>query len=425
MKIELTDLSAVKKSLVVEAEPEELVRETDESVRRIAKQARIPGFRPGKAPVDVIRKRFWPEIQEDVRERLVSRLYVAAAREKGLRPIGDPTLDELVHEDDKPFRFKTTFEVLPVLEPKNYKGVEVRQRSSRVGEQEVDEALESLREAHARYVTEDGRASQTGDILVADVEETPEGGEPDLRENAMIEVGLPQQLPAFNEALHGAVAGAELNFTVRYPDAHPSQKLAGRDVKYAVKVREIKRKDVPALDDEFAKDMGEFESLAALRARVVRDLEARKAAEARSTLRQEILDKVLLENVVALPEILVEEEIRHRLEDMVRAMVMHGMDPRKEEFDWKGLRDRQEEPARKVVHARLLLDSVSAAEGIAVTAEDVDARIRAEAERIGETFEALRAKLLKSDGVEALKIQMVREKTLDFLTSIANIQDAE
>jgi trigger factor len=241
----------------------------------------------------------------------------------------------------------------------------------------------------------------------------------------MIEVGLPQQLPAFNEALHGVLAGSDLDFTVRYPDAHPAQKLAGRDVKYAVKVREIKRKDVPALDDEFAKDMGDFENLAALRARVVADLEARKAAEASSALRQEVLDKVLLENVVALPEILVEEEIRHRLEDMVRAMVMHGVDPRKEDFDWKGLRDRQEEPAKKVVHARLLLDAVAAAEGLDVTAEERDARVRAEAQRIGETYDALRAKLLKSGGLEALKTQMVREKTLDFLTSIANIHDAE
>lgn len=425
MKIEVTDLSAVKKSLVVEAEPEELTHATEESVRRIAKQARIPGFRPGKAPLDVIRQRFRHEIEEDVRESLVSRLYWEAAREKGLRPLGDPVLDEVTHEHDKPFRFKTTFEVLPVLGPKNYKGIEAREMPARVGEQELDETLDGLRDAHARYVTEEGRAAQTGDIVVADVEETPEGAEVDRRERAMIEVGLPQQHPAFNEALHGATAGAELSFEVRYPDEHPAPRLAGKAVRYVVKVHEIKRREIPALDDEFARDMGEFENLAALRARVLSDLEARKLSEARAAVRQSILDKALLENPVALPDVLVEEEIRHRLEDMVRAMVLHGVDPRQADFDWKSLRDRQEEPARKTVHARLLLDAIAAAESIEASPEDLEARIRVEAERIGEGVEALRAKLKKGDGLEALKTQMVREKTLDFLTSVANIQKAE
>lgn len=425
MKIEVTDLSAVKKTLVVEAEPEELARETEDSVRRIARQARIPGFRPGKAPIAVIRNRFQSEIEEDVRERLVSRLYAAAAREKGLRPIGDPVLEELTHESDKPFRFKTTFEVLPELEPKNYKGLEAREGSSRVGDQAVDEALGGLRDAHARYATEEGRAAQTGDIVVADVDETPEGGEADRRERAMIEVGLTQQLPAFNDALHGAVAGADLQFTVRYPDEHPSPRLAGKDVRYVMKVHEVKRREVPELDDEFAKDMGDFESLAALKDRIRADLEARRAAEVRAAVRQSVLDKALLENPVALPDVLVEDELRHRLEDMVRALVMQGIDPRQEDFDWKALRDRQEEPARKTVHARLLLDAVARTEDLQVSAEELDGRLRAEAQRLGETHEALVAKIEKSDGLQALKIQMVREKTLDFLTSVANIQKAE
>lgn len=425
MKIELVDINPVKKSLAIEADADEVVRETAAVVRRWASQVKVPGFRQGKVPTELVRKRFSKEIEEDVRERLVSRLYAEAAREKGLRPLGDPVLDELTAEPGQPFRFKTTFEVLPTLEVKSYTGVEVREAPAVVGDADVDEALESLRQAHTRYVVEEGRASETGDLVVADLVETIEGGEEKSRERAVIEVGAPDHLPAFNEQLHGVSAGRELDFTVRYPDEFPAARLAGKDVRYRFRVHEVKRRELPEVDDAFAKDMGEFESLDALKGRIRADLEERKRREARGALRQSILDKVLLENPVALPEILVDEEIRHRLEDMVRGMMYQGLDPRSVELDWKAARDRQEEPARKTVHARLVLDAVARKEGLSVSPEELDRRIVEEASRIGEDAEELGKRLRKSDGVQALEIQMVREKALDFLTSSANISTAE
>ncbi len=425
MKIEVTDLSPVRKSLEVEAEPDEIARETETVLRRYASQARIPGFRPGKAPVDLVRKRFAKEIAEDVRDRLMSRLYASATKEKGLRPIGDPVIDDLTHEPGARFRFKTTFEVLPKIEPRNYRGVEAREPSAKIGEAEVDEALESLRQANARYVSQEGRAAETGDVLVADVHETPGDGPTKSRERVMVEVGLPEQLPAFNERILGAKAGDDLEFFVDYPGEHPSSSHAGKRVDYQVHVHEVKRREVPALDDEFAKDMGEFQDLAALRERLRADLEERKRAQVRQAVRQAVLDKVLLDNVAVLPEILVDEEVQQRLEDMVRSMILHGVDPRKAELDWKELRDRQVEPARKVVHARLVLDAIAEEEKIATDDREVEARIRKEAERVGEPVETLRARLKKGGGLEALQTQIVREKTLDFLTSVANIQAGE
>jgi trigger factor len=187
----------------------------------------------------------------------------------------------------------------------------------------------------------------------------------------------------------------------------------------------VKRKEIPPLDDELAKDLGEFESLAALTARVKADLEERKSASVRSGVRQEILDKVLASNPFPLPEVLVEEEIQHRLEDMVREMMYHGLDPRKADLDWKQLRDRNEEPARKIVHARLVLDAIARAEGVAIDRREVDARVRREAERVGESYDDLRLRLSKGGGLQALETQMVREKSLDLITSIANIHGAE
>ena len=194
---------------------------------------------------------------------------------------------------------------------------------------------------------------------------------------------------------------------------------------YRLLVHEVKRKEVPPLDDELAKDLGEFDSLAALKTRVHADLSERKAAMARSGVRQAILDKVLLANPISIPDVLVEEEIQHRLEDMVREMMFHGVDPRKAELDWKQLRDRNEEPARKIVHARLVLDAIAAAEAVKVDRKDLEERIRREAERISESYEAVRLRLSKGGGLQALETQMVREKSLDLITSIANIQGAE
>jgi trigger factor len=425
VKIEVSDLSPVKKSLSVEVDADEVASETEAVLRRYASQVRLPGFRQGKAPADLVRKRFAKEIQDDVRERLVSRLLRDATREKGLMPLGDPVLDELKHEAGQPFVLKTTFEVLPKFTVKDYKGVTARRSSPTVGEQEVDEALESIRQAQARYVADEARLAEPGDVVVADVTEHPEGEDPKTRERMVLEVTPAGPTPDVNAKLAGVKSGGVLDFTMSYSADHSVPALAGKSVGYALKVHEVKRKELQPLDDEFAKDLGDFENLAALKDRVRKDLAERKQAATTSAFRQSVLDKVLLENPIPLPEVLVEEEIAHRLEDMVREMMYHGVDPRSANLDWKQLRERNEEPARKIVHARLVLDAIGAAEGVKVDAAEVDARIRRESERVGEGFDALRARLKKGGGLQALETQIVREKSLDLITSIANIQAAE
>jgi trigger factor len=422
MKVELTDLSPVKKSLSFEVGPDEIAKETDDVVRRFAARVRVPGFRPGKVPLGVVRTRFAKEVEEDVRDRLIARLYAEAAQEKGLKPLGEPVLDQLSHDRDGPLTFRTTFDVAPAIEPKGYRGVEARETSAAVGEADVDQALEELRQSQVRLVAEEGRVGATGDVIVVDIEGVPEEGEPFRRERTLIEVGATDNLPEFNERIHGAAAGAELAFPVAYPKEYDNPSLAGKTVRYHLKVHEVKRREIPALDDDLARDLGDFENLGALRKRVLEDLGERRRHEARSAVRQAVLDKILLENPAVLPDVLVEEEIHHRLEDFVRTLMLQGVDPSKIKVDWKEIRDRQEAPSRKTVHARLVLDAIAARESIAVERKDVEARIASEAERIGEPMDSVRKRLAKAGGIEALQDQLVREKTLDFLTSVANIE---
>jgi trigger factor len=425
MKIELTDVSPVKKTMEVEVDAEDVSKETEAVLRRYTSQVQLPGFRQGKAPVAIVRKRFAKEIEDDVRERMISRLWREATQEKGLLPLGDPVLEELKHEEGAPFRFKTTFEVLPKFEVKDYKAVEAREPSAAVDDKDVADALESIRQGAARFVADEARLAEPGDVVVADLTEQPEGGEPKTRERIVLEVGARENPDAFNAKLGGAKTGSVLDFEVSYPGDHAAAQLAGKKVSYRIAVHEVKRKEIPLLDDDLAKDLGEFADLPALRERVRSDLADKKAAAARSAVRQAVLDKVLLSNPIVLPEVLVEEEIQHRLEDMVREMMFHGVDPRTMNLDWKQLRDRNEEPARKVVHARLVLDAIGIAEGVRVDRGELDRRIRVEAERIGESYDTVRERLAKGGGLQALETQMVREKSLDLITSVANIQKAE
>jgi trigger factor len=425
MKVELTDLSPVKKSMSVVVDAEEVAKETATIVEGYAQKANIPGFRRGKVPKTVIRARFAKEVEEDVRERVVARFFHEAARERELQPLGNPTLDDVEHEAGQPLTFKTTFEILPEFELKDYKGVEASRPPDTVADDEVDKAMEEIRQARVNLVTEEGRKAGTGDVVVADVTGTPEGGEPFNRERMMIEVGSTENLPAFNEGLEGAGSGDELEFPVDYPAEYQAENLAGKTVRYRLAVHEVKRRELPDLDDEFAKDLGDFESLEQLRAKVREDLQHRKRHASEGAVRQQILDKVLLENAIVLPEILVEEEIRHRLEEIVRRMYAQGIDPEKAEFDWKELRKQQEAGAQKSVHARLVLDAVAKAESISVEQSEVDERLRRDAQAMGEAPEKLRATLKKQGGMEVLKNQILREKSLDLLTSVANIQTEE
>jgi trigger factor len=425
MKIEIEDVNAVKKSMTVEVDADEVDRETRKVVQDYARKARIPGFRPGKAPQSLIRSKFGSEIDDDVKEGVVRRSFHEAIHEKGFKPLGEPNVEEVTYEEGQPLRFKTTFEILPEFEVKNYKEIEVRKPGTTVTDEDVTKALEELRESRASLVVEEGRESVTGDFLVMDVEGTPEEGETFNREQMLIEVGATDNLPAFNEKLLGVTAGQELEFPVEYPKEYGAKELAGKMVRYRVEVQEVKRRVLPDLDDEFAKDLGEFDDLAALKANIEEKIRESKEGEAKAKVRQSILDKALIENPVVLPDVLVEAEIRHRMEDLVRELMMRGMEPEKMELDWADLRKRQEEPARKGVHARLLLDKVALAESLEVTDEELDDRIRRDAKAIGESYEKAKKNLRERGGLEVVRSQLLREKSLDLMTSVANIQEEE
>lgn len=425
LKIDVQDLSPVKRRMTVEVPPAEVERERAEVLRGYQKKVRLPGFRPGRVPLEMIRARFAEEIEQELREHVVAHYFHAAARERGIRPVGDPQVEDLAHEEQRGLSFRTTFEVLPRIEVRSFEGIEVRRPSCAVDDAEVDQALEQLRRSRARLVVKGEGGAAPGDVLIADVEAYPAGAEPVRRERVPIEIGGGDNPPEFDARLAGARPGDDLAFGVDYPPEHRTPALAGKRVEFRLHVYELKRPETPALDDEFARDLGPFDDLAALRARARADLEARKGHEAERQVRQSLLDKLLLANPIVLPDALVEREVRQRLEDFVRGLIARGIDPERAEIDWVELRARQETPARKTVHAGLVLDALAESRQLRVDPAEVDQRIAQDATALGQTAQELRRQLVERRALDAVAHQILREKTLDYLSSVANIQSSE
>jgi trigger factor len=427
MKIELEDLSPVKRRMSVEVPAAEVDRERGCVLRGLQKKVKMPGFRQGHVPLDVIRTRFAEEVEQELREHVLGHSFREAAQQKGLRPIGDPEVEEVSHEAGQPLRYRTTFEVLPQIELRGVQGIDVRRPSAAVTDAEVEQGLESLRRSKTRLIVKEqgaGGAAQ-GDVVVADIEATPAGGQTAKRERMPIELGTGENPAEFDQGILGALPGADLSFDVDYPAEHRSTELAGKRVTFKLHVYELKRPELPALDDEFARDLGPFADLGALRVRVREDLERRRHHEAERTMRQSLLDKLLLSNPVVLPDGLVERELRLRLEDFVRGLMLRGIDPQKAELDWQELRRHQEDAARKTVHAGLVLDALAARESLNVEPAEVESRIVEDARALGEPPQELRKKLQDRGALSALKHQILREKALDYLSAVANIQSSE
>ncbi len=299
----MTSPGPVRRVMAFEVGPEELAQETEAVLRRYAQKTKLPGFRQGKAPLALVRARLGKDVENEVRERIVARCFRDATRERGVEPIGEPVLDEIGPGDADGLRFRVSFEVLPQITLAGHRGVEVGRRPTAVDEAEVDRTLEELRQAHARLTPAEGRVAAVGDVLVCDLRGTPSEGEPFARERMLLEVGASQLPQAFAERLVGATGGTDLDFVVDHTAQDASSQLAGKSVRYEIHVHEVRTRDVPALDDEFARDLGEFvRPRGAARPGAERPRGAggarRRPARAPGGARQ-----VLLRNPIVLPEV--------------------------------------------------------------------------------------------------------------------------
>ena len=441
MKTEFVDVNETRKNLRVEIPTDIVNAEIDRVAQDYSRKARIPGFRPGKAPARVIKQRYRDQILHDVAHDLIPRAIDDALRERGVEAVETPDVRDVTVDEGQPLTFTASFDTVPPFETGDYGGLSLRRPASHVDSEAVDLALQRLRERAARFEPVEGRGVEHGDTVVVDLERGRESfsvdaqqmaeSEKDSRhrhpvekhENVSIELGAKANPPGFDEHLLGLEAGASKSFTIRYPADYTIAELANAEVAYTVVAKTVKRRVLPELDDEFAKDLGEFETLDALRARVREDLEHEARHTAEREVRADLMKQLAKRVPFELPPSLVERELDRRLEDFARRLMEQKIDPRQAGIDWDAFRESQREVAQDAVAGAIYLDELARREHIDATPDEIEQEVGRYAERTGRTLAAVRAALEKEGGFSRVSAGLRREKSIDFLMGHARITE--
>jgi len=408
-----------KREIQVEVPAEEVTRATESLIQKYQKMARLPGFRRGHVPASIIRQRFSEDIKSEVVETLVPRYFRQETDKQGLIPVSQPRVSDLHIHEGEPLRFKASFEVMPDITVQGYKELRADKPEITVSDEEVNETLNALREQHASFNPVEGRSLAEGDFAQVSLDGKPKEGEgkPVHMDDILVEIGGKNTMQEFTENLRGAGAGDEKTFEVTYPKEYSDQRLAGQTFTYNVKIHSIKQKNLPDLNDDFAKELGpEFTGIDDIRKRIREGTEADKKHRAEREAKDKLLDELVKRNEFAVPEALVEHQIDIRLERGLRALAAQGM--RSEDMkkmDLNRLRAGQRDQAVQEVKASLLLDKIADAEKIEVSDEEVDREIDALAQQSKQTPEAIRARLTRDGALDRIKSRIRNEKTLNFL----------
>jgi trigger factor len=423
--------ASCKREIELEIPAENVQKAAEKVARDIARVARIPGFRPGKAPVTLVRRRFAGDIEGEVVQSLVPEYLEKALDEKKLVPVTRPEVDKVEFKDGEPLRVRAIFEVLPEFDLGDYKNLQVQIEGIEVGDAQVDKTLEEMRERTATYAPVEGRTAQDGDFVLVKLMGVPAGGgDPVQADNVMVHLGAEETLGSFTENLRGASAGEHRSFEARYPDNYPDEKLAGKTYNFSVDVQGIKEKKLPELNDEFAKDAaasfgpegGSIPSLEELRKKIRENLDSAKEQRQKSQAEEKILDQLVKQHDFPVPEALIEAQMDTRLERAARSLAAQGVDPRAVNVDWVALRRGQRDRSISDVKAELLLDRIATAENIDVTDEEVEKEIAEAAARSGESAMALRARLTKQGALDRMKSKLRSDKTIEWLYRTARIE---
>jgi trigger factor len=418
-----TGAATCRRELDLEIPADEVTKKLESVAREFARVARVPGFRPGKAPVSLIRRRFADDIKGEVVQSLVPERVEKAVSEQKLTPVSQPQVEKLDFAEGQPLKFRAVFEVLPEFDLANYKDLDLEMPAMDVTDDDVTKEIESLRERAAAFAPVEGRPAENGDYVQLKIMGTPEGGgEPIQADSVLCHIGAEETMEPFNDNLRGANTGDHKNFDVAYPADYPDAKLAGKNYHYAVEVLGIKNKKLPELNDEFAKDVSDAATLDELKTKIREGLEHQRDHKHKELLREKVLAAVVKLHDFPVPESLVQHQMDVRLERVVRSLAAQGVDPRAVNVDWVTLRSRQQERASDDVKAELIVDRIATAENIDITDEEVNHELEHAASHSGESAAAIHARLTKQGTLDRMKAKLRSDKTLDWLAQNSRIR---
>jgi len=415
MLLNYEDLSPVKKAIEVEIPADRLSNEAKRVTNEFARQARLPGFRPGRVPVNVVRKQFAKEIQEEVMSRILPATFREAIEEKGLEPVGDPQLEHLdPFIEGAPVKYKANFEVKPQINLGEYKGIEVDDQKIEVGDNDVDDMIERLREQASAYRPETERAAQDGDYAVVDIVSTAEGMEL-KRDSGHIKIGEETPLSELHDVIRGKRAGESGVAEKTYGEDAANEAFRNKTVRHEVTLKEIRVQEKPEVNDEFAKSFGGWENVEQMREAISADIRKHKELDVIRAKRNQVGEALLDRHSFDVPEALVEEELGKSLNNYARFLASQGVDLEKAELDWRKLGEDFRPEAVQRVKRGLILEAIARKEGQVISDVEVDAEIRRAAREQERDFAEVKHRLKHDGGYEALRNSLLQEKALELV----------
>ena len=414
MKVDIEELAGCKRRLQVEETPEVVSKAWEQAFDRVQREAKLPGFRKGKVPRSMIKLHFADDVRQEVARRLIPDVYRQALAETRIQPVEEPDLQEVTLEENAALKFAAVVEVKPAITLGAYTGLDVEHTPKPLEETEVEAALTALQEQHVEYRAVE-RAADPGDLVIVDYTLAPEGMEARSETGYGFVIGSGNVLPEIEEAVIGLAAGGSRETRVRFAEDHRSEALRGKSAEATVAVKEVKEKILPALDDDFAKSVGQFETLDALRTEVRKSLQARRDADNQRALEGGVLDAVLAGHTFEVPEALVLRQVGHQIEHAREHMRRQGVDPDRIPWDYKKLLEDLRPGAEKAVKRALLIEAIAEKEGLAAGDADVDAEVERVAQASQRPAPAVRRMLEQSGDLEGIRHSLGERRTVEFL----------
>jgi len=425
MKVNVEDVSGVKKKVHVEIPQEDVSKEVDAFYEDLKKKAKIKGFRPGKVPRNILERHFKDYVKAEVIQKLVQETYPTALSETQLQPVANPMIDPGDLESGKPFQYSATVEVKPEIKLEQYLGLNIEGKKEETKDEEVEERLKNLQDLHANLKTiEEARPIQNGDFVIVDYEARMDGKplEEGKAIDFTVEVGSGRFIPAFEEKLIGLRSDEERDIEIIFPEDYGYKKWAGKTITFHAKIKEIKEKILPVLDDEFAKDLGDYSSLQELKVKLREELEREKKLALDRQLKNKIVDQLLEQNTFEVPQSLVEEQTKTLVSDTTLRLASQGVSLDTLGLSEGKLQEDYQGTALKQVRTFLILEKVAGQEGITVSDEEVEDRLKEISERAHQKLDAVKRYYEKNGLIPEVQAGIMHDKTLNFLLEKASVK---
>lgn len=427
-EVVITDVSQCQKDIGIEVSAEEVKKEFEKTYDAYTRYVKVPGFRPGRVPRDVVKQRFSKEIKDEVVGQLLPHALQHAVADHKLRVVGEPHLKEMEISEGAPFKFKISVEVLPEIELKEYKGLKATKRVAQVKDEDVDKTINTWRDNFAEFVPIEDRPSKDGDFVSVNLvgkylDPQEEHEKEDLKADGVeIELGAESTQPEFTENLRGVKPNDVREFSVTYPEDFSSKGLAGKTVDFTATILSVREKELPELNDEFAKRVGDYETVQEMRDKVRESLANNAGIEADNRLREDVLTQLLETHEFDVPAVLVNEGTESRLRDFSNMLARMGMPAEvARSINWQERISEARADAKRDVRAALLVSKIADAEDVSVSSDEVDAEIELMAQSMGQTAEQVKARLTREDAVSSIESRLRYRKALDVILSSAEV----